>query len=89
MTGNALGTKEQADLTSLPDGQTCRIVGLTGGSETVGRLEAMGLRTGALIVKKSSSLRRGPIVVGSGRVQIALAYSIAKGVQVEPIQASA
>lgn len=76
-------------LTALADGESGRIVGLGGGRAAVGRLEAMGILVGAVVEKRSSTLRRGPIVVGAGRVQVALAYAIAKGILVEPLRGGA
>jgi Fe2+ transport system protein FeoA len=82
--GPEIGT-ERLDLTGLPDGTPGRVVGLLGGREAVGRLEAMGIGIGSVIEKKSSALRRGPIVIGRGSTQVALGYGIAKGILVEPI----
>lgn len=74
------------NLTFLQDGESARIVGLTGGTELVGRLESMGMMPGTVIEKKSSALRRGPIVVGRGGSQLAIAYSIARSILVEPLR---
>jgi Fe2+ transport system protein FeoA len=82
--GTELGT-ERLDLTGLADGQAGRVVGLLGGREAVGRLEAMGIGIGSVIEKKSSALRRGPIVIEWGSTQVALGFGIAKGILVEPI----
>jgi Fe2+ transport system protein FeoA len=41
---------------------------------------------GSVIEKKSTALRRGPIVVGRGGTQLAIAYSIARSILVEPIR---
>ncbi len=76
---------ESLDLTGIGDGESVRVVGLLGGLETVGRLEAMGIGLGAVIAKKSSALRRGPIVIEKGSTHLALGYSIAKGILVEPV----
>jgi Fe2+ transport system protein FeoA len=76
-------------LTALADGESGRVAGLTCGPVAVGKLEAMGILVGVVIEKKSSALRRGPVVVGRGLVQVALAYAIAKGILVEPIAARA
>jgi Fe2+ transport system protein FeoA len=73
------------DLTALADGRAGRVVGLRGGREAVGRLEAMGIGVGSVIEKESSALRRGPIVIRSGRTLVALGFGIAKGILVEPI----
>lgn len=74
------------NLTGLPDGESAKVLGFSGVSEFVGRLESMGIMPGTVIEKKSSALRRGPIVVGRGGTQLALAYSIARGILVEPLR---
>ena len=84
MFGTDIGA-ERLDLTRLADGRAGRVVGLQGGREAVGRLEAMGIVVGSVIEKKSSALRRGPIVIGRGSTQVALGFGIAKGILVEPI----
>jgi ferrous iron transport protein A len=77
------------DLTGLCDGASGRIIRLLGGRDTVGKLEAMGIGPGTVIEKKSSALRRGPIVIEWGGTQVALGYGIAKGILVEPVAFSA
>jgi Fe2+ transport system protein FeoA len=72
-------------LTDLADGESGRIVRLSGDERSVGRLKAMGLVAGARVAKKSAALRRGPVVVEGGGSQLALAYEIAAGVLVEPL----
>jgi Fe2+ transport system protein FeoA len=79
------GEGEPLDLTCLRDGESARVVGLRGGPESTGRLEAMGIGPGAVIAKKSSALRRGPIVIEKGSTQLALGYRMAEGILVEPI----
>jgi Fe2+ transport system protein FeoA len=75
--------EEAFALTSLADGESGRIVAFNCGREALGKLESMGILVGVEIEKRSSSLRRGPVVVGKGRVQVALAFAIAKGILVE------
>lgn len=72
------------DLTRLRDGESARVVGFRG-LEVGSRLEAMGMGLGAIIAKRSSSLRRGPIVIERGSSQVAIGYSMAQGVLVERI----
>jgi Fe2+ transport system protein FeoA len=74
------------DLTSLADGEAGRVVGFTGSSEAVGKLESMGILEGSVIEKKSAAMRHGPIVVARGGTQLALAYGIARGILVEPVR---
>jgi Fe2+ transport system protein FeoA len=73
------------DLTGLRDGESARVVGFHGGREVGGRLEAMGMGLGSIIHKRSSSLRRGPIVIARGSSQVAIGYAMAQGVLVERI----
>jgi Fe2+ transport system protein FeoA len=73
-------------LASLPDGESARVLALSGGGEAVARLESMGILVGTVIEKRSSALRGGPIVVGRGSFQLAIAYAIAKAVLVEPLR---
>ena len=80
---NSISSPSSLNLTGLSDGQSARVVGFSGGPDLVGKLESMGIMRGAVIEKKSSALRRGPIVVGRGGTQLALAYSIAQGILVE------
>ncbi len=75
------------DITRLAIGATGRVVALTGGHHAVAKLEAMGIVPGALIVKKSASLLRGPIVVQKGALQLAIGYGLAKHVFVEALPA--
>ena len=74
------------DLTVLPDGESAKVVSVSGGPEAVGRLESMGILPGAVIQKRSSALRRGPIVVGRGGTQLAIAFATARGILVEPVR---
>jgi Fe2+ transport system protein FeoA len=76
-------------LTALADGESGRVAGLTCDRVAAGKLEAMGILVGVVIRKRSSALRRGPVVVGRGSFQVALAYAIAKGILVEPTAARA
>lgn len=76
---------ESLDLAGLGDGISARIVGFRDENAAVAKLEAMGIRLGAVIEKKSSALRRGPIVIEKGSTQVALGYGIARGILVEPL----
>ena len=84
MPGNERGGEAIA-LTSLDDGESGRVVAFSCGQPAIGKLEAMGILVGVEVEKRSSSLRRGPVVIVRGRVQVALAHAIAKGILVEPL----
>jgi len=70
-------------LAALSDGESAKVLGFSGSSALAGKLESMGIMPGTVIEKKSSALRRGPIVVGKGTTELALAYTIAEGILVE------
>ncbi len=71
------------ELPELPDGESARIVGVEGGREAAGRLESMGIIVGSTILKKSSALNGGPIVVESGGTNLAIGRGMASKVLVE------
>jgi len=75
------------NLSMLSDGESARVVGLLGGREAAGRLEAIGIAVGALIKKKSSALSGGPVVVESGSTQVAIGRGMAREVLVERLGA--
>ena len=75
------------DLTQIGTGEAARVLQLHGGREMVGKLEAIGIVAGAVIVKKSAILARGPIVLEKGTVQFAIGYGMAKRILVEPVAA--
>jgi Fe2+ transport system protein FeoA len=83
--GDGVGTSSLS-LAALSDGESAKVLGFSGGAALAGKLGSMGIMPGAIIEKKSSSLRRGPIVVGRGATELALAYSIAEGILVEPLR---
>jgi Fe2+ transport system protein FeoA len=74
------------NLTGLSDGESATVVGFSGEASMAGKLQSMGILPGSVIEKKSSALRRGPIVVGRGGTELALAYSIAQRILVEPLR---
>jgi Fe2+ transport system protein FeoA len=82
--GADVGTSALA-LTALADGESGRIVRVSGSATIKSKLEAMGILVGAVIAKKSAALRRGPVVVERAGSQLALAYAIAEGIVVEPM----
>jgi ferrous iron transport protein A len=73
------------DLTQLDDGDTAKVVELRGGRKLTGKLEAIGIIPGATLVKVSSALMKGPIVLEKGAMQFAIGYGMAKKVLVEPL----
>ncbi len=70
-------------LTTMRIGEIGRIVGISGGSGMMQRLDAMGIRCGKQIRKLSSQMMRGPIVLQIDNTQVALGYGMAKKIMVE------
>jgi ferrous iron transport protein A len=73
-------------LVDIDIGTSARVVELTGGRQLAGRLEAMGILPGAVIVKKSAAMMRGPVVVQKGGMNVAIGYGMARRIMVEPGQ---
>jgi Fe2+ transport system protein FeoA len=71
------------DITQLANGESARVAEIKGGGRMTGKLAAMGIVPGAIIVKKSSSPMRGPVVLKKGLSQFAIGYGMAWRVMVE------
>ncbi|MEA4924752.1 MAG: fused ferrous iron transport protein A/B [Syntrophomonadaceae bacterium] len=71
------------NLTQIKNNGTARVVEVQGGHQVVGKLEAMGIVPGTVIVKKSASLLKGPIVIEKDGAQFAIGYAMAQGIMVE------
>ena len=71
------------DLTELKSGESGIVVEFKDGRNVVGRLNAMGIVPGVLIVKKSAAPMRGPVVLQKGYIQIAIGYGMAKCIIVD------
>jgi Fe2+ transport system protein FeoA len=66
------------DLAALEDGARAIVVSFDCEPREARRLEAMGLRVGSSLVKKSSALGGGPVVVeGECGPQLALGHALA------------
>jgi ferrous iron transport protein A len=76
--------KDLLTLTQLKMGQTGTVVELDGGSRFARRLDALGIRPGGKVIKVSSMLFRGPVVIKIGNSQIAIGFGMANRVWVEP-----
>jgi Fe2+ transport system protein FeoA len=83
--GRTGGSRAAFSLADLADGETGRVLSLSGGRTAVGKLEAMGMLAGALVEKKSAALNGGPVVVAQGGSQLAIPRSVAAGILVEPL----
>jgi Fe2+ transport system protein FeoA len=73
------------NLTQIENGRSAKVLKLQGGHQVVGKLEAMGVVPGTIIVKKTAALMKGPIVIEKGVMQFAIGYGMAQGIVVEPI----
>lgn len=71
--------------TQLVNGTSARVIKLSGGAPFASKLSAMGIEPGSIILKKSNSFLRGPIVIQKGQVQIAIGYKMAQRIVVEPL----
>lgn len=71
--------------TDLANGTSAIVRQLNGHRSFLAKMESMGIFPGAIIVKKSHSLMRGPVVIEKGTTQLALGYRLAKNIIVEPL----
>jgi ferrous iron transport protein A len=72
------------DLTAMKAGTTGTVVKILGGHGVVRRLDALGIRPGVHLTKRSSQLMRGPVTVAIGNTQIAIGFGMAKKIILEP-----
>lgn len=81
------GDKGVLNLTQVENNGAARVVEIQGGHQVVGKLEAMGIYPETIIVKKSASLLKGPIVIEKDGSQFAIGYAMAQKIFVEPVAA--
>lgn len=96
MTGNirnraahGCGTGKSAagvSLSKLGPGVAAKVKRLDGSPDIVGRLRAMGVLPGVVIVKKSAILGGGPVIAEKGGTQFAVGREMADGIIVEPVK---
>ncbi len=72
------------NLTRIGNGKAVRVIEIQGEDEAARKLEEMGVIPGAVIVKKSAALMRGPIVITKGETQFAIGYGTAQKILVIP-----
>jgi Fe2+ transport system protein FeoA len=72
-------------LSRVPDGTLARVLCLRCGEGMQSRLDSMGIVPGAVVEKRSSALRRGPVLVSKGPMQLALAFDVAERIIVEAV----
>lgn len=69
-------------LTELESNQKGKVKSINGGIGAQNKLEAMGLRTGKIIKKKSAQVFRGPITIEIDGRQLAIGHGMAKKIEV-------
>lgn len=71
------------DLTQVKEGEKYRVLEIQSGLMVFKKLDNLGIRKGVEIIKVSSQLAKGPVVVQIGNTQIAIGYGMAKKIIVE------
>lgn len=71
------------DLSQLREGESGRVVLISGGHGLIRRLESLGIRVGKRVTKVSSQLMRGPVTVRINGFQVAVGFGMARKILVE------
>lgn len=71
------------NVTSLKNGQSAVVTGITGPEKPARRLAAMGIIPGAVITKRSASAMKGPVVIEKNGKQLAVGFHMARMILVE------
>jgi Fe2+ transport system protein FeoA len=82
---NVCSNSDLIFLSELQCGKSAKVVELKGEPDKINKLEAMGIYVGAVILKKSALLSKGPIIIEKGAMQFALGYDTAKEIIVEAL----
>ena len=72
-------------LVSGSTGELVRVINILGGHGLASRLEALGIRPGTNIIKRSEMFMRGPVTVEVYGAQIAIGYGMASKILVVPV----
>ncbi|HZK24806.1 MAG TPA: FeoA family protein [Oscillospiraceae bacterium] len=75
--------KSKLPLSALKKEETGVVVFVQGGESMRRRLEALGIRLGAKIKKKSKLFGLGPVIVSVGNAEIAVGYGMVTRIFVE------
>jgi len=70
-------------LAQMQSGQKGKIVEINGGYGLARKLEALGIRTGKEVIKKSEQLMRGPVLLQHNNTQVAVGFGMASKVLVQ------
>ena len=68
----------QMTLAEMKAGQTGTVVEVLGGHGLVQRLDALGVRPGRKVIKLSSTLFRGPVMLRVDSTQVAVGFGMAR-----------
>jgi ferrous iron transport protein A len=75
--------KRRLALSMMKNMQSGIVVAINGGRGMCKKLEALGIRVGAGIKKKSALIGSGPVIVLVGNTEIAIGYGMASRIFVE------
>jgi ferrous iron transport protein A len=75
--------KKQLTLAEMKTGQTGIVIGVLGGPGLIRRLDALGIRPGRKVIKLSSTIFRGPIILKVDSTQVAVGFGMARRIIVE------
>lgn len=70
------------DLTQMRAGERGRVIDIQGGWGLLRKTDALGIKRGMEIVKVSSQLMRGPIIIRVGNTQVAIGFGMARRILV-------
>jgi ferrous iron transport protein A len=76
------------NLTGVKEGQKVKVTDIEGGEGLSRRLENLGIRKGAVVIKVTAQSYKGPVIVKIGHTQVALGQGMAQKVLVDFIDAS-
>jgi ferrous iron transport protein A len=69
-------------LISVPEGGKAVIQSIRGGRGLMHRLSSLGIREGKEIIKVSSGIARGPVVLRCGSTEVAIGFGMAQKILV-------
>ena len=75
--------KRRIALAAMKNLQCGTVISINGGGVMCSRLEALGIRVGSIIKKKSSLLGLGPAILLVGNTEIAIGHGMASKIIVE------
>jgi len=75
--------KRRLALSAMKNTQSGIVVSINGGGGMCKRLEALGIRIGSRIKKKSAFIGFGPVIVSVGNTEIAIGHGMTSRIFVE------